>query len=66
VNGEQELRSSVVSMSHCWGGIDPQADPLVEGACTNELVDNTAPISQVVGMPRQSAIPVRIAKIRRG
>jgi hypothetical protein len=53
-------------MSHCWGGIDPQADPLVEGACTNELVDNTAPISQVVGMPRQSAIPVRIAKIRRG
>jgi len=52
-----------VSMAHCWGsstgGLDE--DTAEVGSCTNVLVDAGSDLDQIVGMARQSAIPVRVA-----
>lgn len=62
VECERELRPGVVSMAHCWGSGEPETDLGPLGANTGALVDNSREFSQVVGMPRQSAVPVRIEK----
>jgi anaerobic selenocysteine-containing dehydrogenase len=55
-----DIRRGVVSMTHCWGSADPAADVRVVGASTNRLVDNESDLSAIVGMARQSAIPVSV------
>jgi anaerobic selenocysteine-containing dehydrogenase len=55
-----DIRPGVISMTHCWGSDDVTADVRTAGACTNRLVDNVADASRIVGMARQSAIPVDI------
>ena len=58
-----DIREGVVSMTHCWGSENLDADPADDGSCTNRLVDSETDLSQIVGMARQSAIPVRVAKV---
>ena len=64
VRGEAGLRRGVVSMTHCWGAIDQKADPFgQQGAHTARLVSMALDqVSAIDAMPRQSAIPVTIAR----
>jgi anaerobic selenocysteine-containing dehydrogenase len=59
---DSDLPRGVVSMAHCWGsstgGLDE--DTAAVGSCTNVLVDAGSDLDQIVGMARQSAIPVRV------
>ena len=57
---------STVSIAHCWGGEDGAGDIRWVGSSVNELVSNEDPVSDEVGMARQSAIPVRIVPSVRG
>ncbi|NQX87478.1 MAG: molybdopterin-dependent oxidoreductase [Halioglobus sp.] len=62
-----DVRPGVVSMAHCWGD---SPDPLVGadgkvreiGSNTNRLVNNRKDTEKYSGIPRQSCIPVAIAK----
>jgi anaerobic selenocysteine-containing dehydrogenase len=53
-----ELRRGVISMAHCWGG-PLDSDPQAVGSNSNRLVDHADP-GLFVGMPRMSAIGVRV------
>lgn len=61
---DPELRSGLVSMSHCWGG-----DPELEGAAsdvggnTGLLISVTEDCARFSGIPLMSALPVRVARI---
>lgn len=59
----EDIRPSVISMSHCWGaGPGDEADERVRdiGANTNRLVSNREQLTRFSGMARQSTIPVRV------
>lgn len=56
--GAPELRRGVVSMSHCWGDAFG-SDARSLGSNTNQLVDHAHP-GLFIGMPRMSAIGVRV------
>ncbi len=63
-----DVRPGVISMSHCWGASpDPsaQADTRIReiGANTNRLINNLENAERYSGIPRQSCIPVAIAKV---
>ncbi len=63
-----DIKSGVISMSHCWGGSpDPayESDARVRelGSNTNRLIDNRQHAEKYSGMPRQSTIPVAIRKL---
>jgi anaerobic selenocysteine-containing dehydrogenase len=59
-----DLPRGVVSMAHCWGGVDDDDDDLARlGTSTSRLVDAHDRPSQLVGMARQSAIPIRITSL---
>jgi anaerobic selenocysteine-containing dehydrogenase len=63
----EDIKSGVISMSHCWGGSpDPAAgsDARIRemGSNTNRLIDNRHAAEKYSGMPRQSTIPVKVSK----
>ncbi|HEY3669579.1 MAG TPA: molybdopterin-dependent oxidoreductase [Acidimicrobiia bacterium] len=61
-----DVATSTVSIAHCWG-VEPEiGDVRSVGSQVNALVSNEEPISDEVGMARQSAIPVRIRPVVRG
>jgi anaerobic selenocysteine-containing dehydrogenase len=62
VSAERGLKRGVASMAHCWGPEETD-DAVGLGANTGALVANDGPISQIVGMARQSAIPVSIERV---
>ncbi len=51
-----DVRPGVVSMAH---GFEPDADG--HGACTAALVDDERDCESLSGLPRMSAIPVRVS-----
>jgi anaerobic selenocysteine-containing dehydrogenase len=64
----EDVKAGVVSISHCWGGSpDPArgADQKVReiGTNTNRLIDNLERPEKYSGMPRQSTVPVTIARL---
>jgi len=59
-----DVPAGVVSMAHCWGGVEPDDAPRDVGASSNALVDAASDLSQFVGMARQSAIPIRLRPFR--
>jgi anaerobic selenocysteine-containing dehydrogenase len=59
-----ELRRGVVSMAHCWGDA-LGTDASTVGSNTNQLVDHAEP-SLFVGIPRMSAIGVRLEAVDNG
>jgi len=58
-----ELRRGVVSMAHCWGDA-LGSDASAVGSNTNRLVDHAEP-GLFVGIPRMSAIGVRLEAVDR-
>jgi anaerobic selenocysteine-containing dehydrogenase len=66
VMAASDVATSTVSIAHCWG-VEPEiGDVRSVGSHVNALVSNEGPISDEVGMARQSAIPVRIRPMVRG
>lgn len=55
---DADLRPGVISMSHCWNGIEDAADP--HAAPTNRLVDSQWNPQSINRMPILTAIPVRV------
>jgi anaerobic selenocysteine-containing dehydrogenase len=60
-----ELERGVVSMAHCWGDTPGRDDEVRSiGANTARLVSTERHVDPLSGMPRQSAIPVRVRAAR--
>ena len=64
VEAEDAIRRGVISMSHCFGGTDPESPPDVReaGANTGLLSSVEHEYDPHSGIPRMSAIPVRIGR----
>jgi anaerobic selenocysteine-containing dehydrogenase len=64
VEAEDGIRRGVISMSHCFGGTDPDSpsDVREAGANTGLLASVEHEYDPYSGIPRMSAIPVRIDK----
>jgi anaerobic selenocysteine-containing dehydrogenase len=66
---EEGILPGVVSMSHAWGDLpESERTPFrrAVGACTNRLIANDSNYEPLVGMCRQSAIPVNIRRLPPG
>ncbi|MCK8673027.1 molybdopterin-dependent oxidoreductase [Rhodococcus sp. HM1] len=50
-----------VSMTHCWGGSDTEADPRVAGSNVNDLTGYDR-VQTINAMPRLTAVPVTIER----
>jgi anaerobic selenocysteine-containing dehydrogenase len=61
VEADPALRSRVVQMSHCWGGLPGDGEE--RGANTNLLISTDRDCEVINAMPRQSGIPVNINAI---
>ena len=62
VKAEASLRRGVVSMSHGFGAAPGQDDPDRLGGNTGRLLSNEVEFDPITGLPRMSAVPVRIAR----
>ena len=63
VEADPDIRRGVVSMAHSWGGLpDDACDYLEVGAYTGLLISTGRDVEALNGMPRQSAIPVRLER----
>ncbi len=62
---EEGVAPSVISMSHSWGDL-PEHEQFEShpeaGSCVNRLVADDAHFEPLVGMCRQSAIPVNVRR----
>jgi len=56
---DKAVRSGVVSIAHCWGGLPGEDGP---GANTNLLVAADRHLAGINMMPRMSAVPVTVRK----
>jgi anaerobic selenocysteine-containing dehydrogenase len=66
VEADPTLLRGVVSMAHCFGGDpDQEGDPREVGTPVNALISLENACDPWVGMARQSAIPVRLARHER-
>jgi anaerobic selenocysteine-containing dehydrogenase len=61
---EDGLRKGVISMSHSWGDLPEyeSQDAPQGGTCTNRLIADDSDFEPLVGMCRQSAIPVNVRR----
>ncbi len=60
VKAEASLRRGVVSMSHGFGASPGEDDPDHLGGNTGRLLSNEVEFDPITGLPRMSAVPVRI------
>jgi anaerobic selenocysteine-containing dehydrogenase len=60
---DRTLRRGVVSMAHCFGDTDPDRRPREVGSNTNRLIAVDA-YDALSGLPRLSAVPVRLRTVR--
>ena len=64
VEVDDNLRSGLISMTHCWGGTpEEDADFAAIGSNTGRLTSVETNYEKYTGMPRMSNIPVRIAAL---
>ncbi len=64
VHADVTLRVGVVSMSHGFGGPGVDGDPPDAGSSTNRLLSPTADLQPISGMPRLTAVLVRVGAPR--
>lgn len=58
---DDTLRPGVVSMSHNWGGVEPDSDDYASvGSSSNALIRCTGPNEALNAMPRMTAVPVDV------
>jgi len=62
VESDDGLARGVIAMAHGWGVLESGADVREVGASLNLLIADDRHVDPITGMPRQSAIPVNIAK----
>ena len=58
-----DVRRGCISMTHAWGaepGLEDDADPLTAGGNTGRLTAIDQDFDPRTGIPRMSAIPVRV------
>jgi anaerobic selenocysteine-containing dehydrogenase len=60
VEPDDRLRSGVVSMSHCYGGLPGEDEDPERGASTGRLIDARSHFQAINAMPTMSGLPVRI------
>ncbi|HUH37723.1 MAG TPA: molybdopterin-dependent oxidoreductase [Spongiibacteraceae bacterium] len=60
---EEGIRPGVISMTHCFGG-DPERNEDIheKGSATNRLISVETHYDPYTGIPRMSAVPVRVSK----
>ena len=64
VRSDDSLRPGVVAMSHNFGGtVSDDGKVRTAGSNVNQLIDGGAVFDQYTGMPKMSAIPVRLERI---
>ncbi len=64
--GAPDVRRGCISMTHAWGGLDGNdIDPHAEGSNTGRLTAVDRDYDRYSGIPRMSAIPVRIKRINK-
>jgi anaerobic selenocysteine-containing dehydrogenase len=62
VQPDATLRRGVVSMTHGFGGLPGDDDPLAHGASTTRLLSLSAGVQSINAMPQMSAIPVSLVR----
>ncbi len=60
--GAPDVRAGCISMTHAWGAAPGQDDPRGLGANTGRLTAIDQDFDPISGIPRMSAIPVRVRK----
>jgi anaerobic selenocysteine-containing dehydrogenase len=63
---DKDLRCSVVSISHGFGGQPGETDYQRDGASTNLLISTDTDCEAINAMPRMSGVPVRVSKVLGG
>ena len=64
VEAAGDVKPGVISMAHAWGDLpDNGGSVRSQGSSTNRLVDDDRTFNPITGMPRMSAIPVRIRAV---
>mgnify|MGYP001066120794 CR=1 FL=1 len=64
VEADDGVRPGVISMAHSWGGLPGEGSYEQVGAYTGLLISTDRDMEPINAMPRQSAIPVNVAKRR--
>lgn len=60
VDADASMRPGVVSMTHAFGGLPGDDDPLIRGVNTGRLISLDNELQAISAMPRMSAVPVTI------
>jgi anaerobic selenocysteine-containing dehydrogenase len=60
--GDETLRSGVVSLTHGFGDLPDSGDYLTDGVSTNLLISTERDLQTINAMPRMSGIPVNIRR----
>jgi anaerobic selenocysteine-containing dehydrogenase len=62
VQADATLRRGVLSMTHGFGGLPGDDDPLLHGSSTSRLMSLSAGAQSISAMPHMSAIPVSLVR----
>jgi anaerobic selenocysteine-containing dehydrogenase len=60
--GDETLRSGVVSLTHGFGDLPDSTDYLTDGVSTNLLISTDRDLQTINAMPRMSGIPVNVER----
>ena len=60
--GDETLRTGVVSLTHGFGDLPDSTDYLTEGVSTNLLISTDRDLQTINAMPRMSGIPVNVER----
>lgn len=60
VEGDATLRPGLISLTHCFGSVPGQDDPVLNGANTSRLVESKSDFDPWSGQPRMSNISVTV------
>ncbi len=61
VHADRTVAPGTVSMTHCWGGSDSDADPRLEGSNVNDLTGYDD-VQHINVMPTMTAVPVALER----
>jgi anaerobic selenocysteine-containing dehydrogenase len=60
--GDETLRTGVVSLTHGFGDLPDSTDYLTDGVSTNLLISTDRDLQTINAMPRMSGIPVNVSR----